>query len=275
MPRSTTLDQELNMHRRSSWLLASAFLLAACSKPADRGAATPGADTTTATAAPAAAGPMAILTVLYKNPKDPAAFERYYKATHVPLVVANKDVVGFVRADLTKFISTADGKKPTFYRQAELYFNSMDDLKKGMASEGFKKVADDLKNFATGGLTGMIATTTNAHESGSADAPAAIFTVIYKTPKDTAAFERYYADTHLPLVTANKDEIGFERAELTKFDSNLDGSPPSRYRQAELYFPSTEALKKGVATPGFKKVDDDLGKFASGGLDALVGVETK
>ena len=105
--------------------------------------------------------------------------------------------------------------------------------------------------------------------------PAAIVTVIYKTPKDTAAFERYYTDTHLPLVTANKDEIGFERAELTKFQSNLDGSPPARYRQAELYFPSAEALKKGLATPGFKKVADDLGKFASGGLDALVGVETK
>ena len=218
---------------------------------------------------------MAIVTVLYNPPKDTAAFEKYYRATHIPLVVANQKDIGFVRADLTKFTSTADGKKPAFYRQAELYFNSMDDLKKGTASEGFKKVADDLKNFATGGLTGMIATTTNAHESGSADAPAAIVTVIYKTPKDTAAFERYYADTHLPLVTANKNEIGFERAELTKFDSNLDGSPPSRYRQAELYFPSTEALKKGLATPGFKKVADDLGKFASGGLDALVGVETK
>ena len=80
---------------------------------------------------------------------------------------------------------------------------------------------------------------------------------------------------HLPLVTANQTEIGFDRAELTRFDSNLDGSPAARYRQAELYFPSIDALKKGIATPGFKKVADDLGKFATGGLDALVGVETK
>jgi uncharacterized protein (TIGR02118 family) len=262
------------MPRRSSWLLLPVVALAAaCGKGGDK-AATPGSDTMTA-AAPASEGSMAIVTVLYNPPKDTAAFEKYYRTTHIPLVVANQKNIGFVRADLTRFTSTADGKKPTFYRQAELYFNSMDDLKKGMASEGFKKVADDLKNFATGGLTGMIATTTNAHESSSAEAPAAIVTVIYKTPKDPAAFEKYYADTHLPLVTANKDEIGFERAELTKFDSNLDGSPPARYRQAELYFPSTEALKKGVATPGFKKVADDLGRFASGGLDALVGVETK
>jgi uncharacterized protein (TIGR02118 family) len=262
------------MPRRSSWLLVPAFVLAAsCNKGGDK-AATPGADTTAA-AAPTSTGQMAIVTVLYNPPKDTAAFEKYYRETHVPLVGANQKEIGFTRADLTKFTSTADGKKSPYYRQAELYFNSMDDLKKGIATEGFKKVADDLKNFATGGLTGMIASTTNTHESGSAGAPAAIVTVIYKAPKDTAAFERYYADTHLPLVVANQGEIGFERAELTKFQSNLDGSAPARYRQAELYFPSTEALKKGVATPGFKKVSDDLGKFATGGLDALVAVETK
>ncbi|MEA2714619.1 MAG: hypothetical protein QOK27_2580, partial [Gemmatimonadales bacterium] len=50
---------------------------------------------------------------------------------------------------------------------------------------------------------------------------------------------------------------------------------PARYRQAELYFPSMDALKKGVATPAFKGVADDLPKFATGGFDALVAVETK
>ena len=195
---------------------------AACSKAGTRERSH--AADTTAAAAPQPPGPMAIVTVLYNPPKDTAAFEKYYRETHVPLVVANQKEIGFTRADLTKFTSTADGKKPPFYRQAELYFNSMDDLKKGIATPGFKKVADDLKNFATGGLTGMIATATNTHESGSAEAPAAIVTVIYKTPKDTAAFEKYYAETHLPLVTASKDQIGFERAELTKFDANLDGS---------------------------------------------------
>jgi len=263
------------MRRRSSWLLVPAFAFAVgCGKSGDKGAGAPAADTTEA-AAPAPAGPEAIVTVLYNQPKNPAAFEKYYRTTHIPLVVANQKEIGFTRADLTKFTSTADGKKPTYYRQAELYFPSMDALKKGTATPGFQKVAGDLKKFATGGFTGMIATTTNPHEAGTAEAPAAIVTVIYKAPKDTAAFEKYYTDTHLPLVTTKKDEIGFERAELTKFDSNLDGSPPARYRQAELYFPSTAALKKGLATKGFKQVADDVGKFASGGHDALIGVETK
>jgi uncharacterized protein (TIGR02118 family) len=249
-------------------------MAAACGKTGDKGAEAPAADTTAA-AAPAPAGPEAIVTVLYNQPKDTAAFEKYYRTIHVPLVKANQDDIGFTRADLTRFTSKADGKKPPYYRQAELYFPSMDALKKGIATPGFQKVAGDLGNFATGGFTGMIAGTSNAHEAGTAEAPAAIVTVIYKAPKDTAAFEKYYADIHLPMVTANKGEIGFERAELTKFDANLDGSRPARYRQAELYFPSVEALQKGLATQGFKQVADDLGKFASGGFDALIGVETK
>jgi uncharacterized protein (TIGR02118 family) len=258
--------------RRSSWLFVPAFALAAaCNRTGDKASDTPAADTMTAGTP---AGPAAIVTVLYNAPKSAAAFEKYYKETHIPLVVANQDEIGFKRADLTKFESSLDGKKPAFYRQAELYFDSMDDLQKGVATPGFKKVADDLGNFATGGLIGMVATTTNEHEAGSGDA-GAIVTVIYKAPKDTAAFEKYYADTHIPLVVNSQQEIGFTRAELTRFNSNLDGSKPARYRQAELYFPSLAAAKKGLATPAFKKVGDDLANFASGGLDALVGVETK
>ena len=261
------------MRRRSSWLLLSAFALAACSKTGDRGAGAPAGDTTSA-AAPQEAGPMAILTVLYNAPKSSAAFEKYYSGTHLPLLFANQGEIGFVRADFTRFSSTADGKKPTFYRQAELYFKSIDDLKKGIATAGFKKVADDLPKFATGGITGMIGTASNDHGSASAGT-GAILTVLYKTPKDPAAFEKYYADTHLPLLDSNEKEIAFDKAEFTKFESNLDGSKPARYRQAELYFSSLDALKKGTATPGFKKVAADLPKFASGGFDALIGVETK
>jgi uncharacterized protein (TIGR02118 family) len=264
------------MRRPPSWMVIPAVVFAAaCTRSGDR--ARGGADTTAAdtTAAARPSGNMAVFTVLYHHPKDTAAFERYYRTTHLPLVMANQQEFGIIRADLTKFVSTADGKKPTYYRQGELYFKSMEDLRKGIATPAFKKVADDNAKFATGGLTGMIASATNTHESGELDSPAAILTVIYKTPKDSAAFEKYYSETHLPLVTSKKGEIGFERAELTRFVSNLDGSPPARYRQAELYFPSLDAVKKGIATPGFKQVADDLPRFASGGLDALIGVETR
>jgi uncharacterized protein (TIGR02118 family) len=255
------------MRRFPSWLVPSLALAAACSKPADKPAEAAAADTTAA-AAPAPAGPQAIVTVIYNTPKDTAAFEKYYSETHVPLVVSKQPEIGFTKAELTRFTSTLDGKKPTFYRQAELYFNSLDDAKKGMLTPGFKAVGDDLAKFATGGLLGMVAVETG--DKGAAACPALV-TVIYNSPKDTAAFESYYSATHVPLVGAGQQEIGFTRADLTKFASNLDGSAPAEYRQAELCFNSMDDLKKGTAAPAFKKVADDLPKFATGGLTALVG----
>jgi uncharacterized protein (TIGR02118 family) len=146
------------MRRSPMWLVPS-LVLAACSKPADKAAEAPPADTAAAAApaAPAAsAGPQAIVTVIYKQPKSPAAFEKYYSETHLPLVSSKQQEIGFTKAELTRFTSTLDGKKPTFYRQAELYFDDMDALKKGTATPAFKKVGDDLPKFATGGLTGLI-----------------------------------------------------------------------------------------------------------------------
>ena len=261
------------MRRLPSWWLVTSLALATASGKADDKADAP-ADAAPA-AEPAAAGPAAIVTVIYNTPKDTAAFEKYYRETHLPLVSANQQEIGFTRADLTRFSSNLDGSKPAYYRQAELYFPSMEAAKKGMATAGFKKVADDLANFASGGLTGLLAVETSEATEASTGEPMAIVTVIYKQPKDTAAFEKYYAETHVPLVGANQQEIGFTRAELTRFDSNLDGSAPPLYRQAELYFPSMEALKKGTATAGFKKVAGDLPNFATGGLDGLIAVETR
>lgn len=262
------------MRRLSSWRLVTSLALATACGTSDRPADAP-ADAAPSAEPAAPTGPAAIVTVIYNHPKDTAAFEKYYRDVHLPLVSANQQEIGFTRADLTKFTSNLDGKKPTYYRQAELYFPSLDAARKGMATPGFKKVGDDLANFATGGLTGLVAVETSEASEASGGEPIAIVTVIYKQPKDTAAFEQHYADTHVPLVAANQPEIGFTRAELTRFESNLDGSPPALYRQAELYFPSMDALKKGTATAGFKKVADDLANFATGGLDALIAVETR
>src|SRR5438552_6764184 len=143
------------MRRFPIWLVPSLALAAACNKPAEKPAEAPPADTAAA-AAPAPVVHQAIVTVIYKTPKSPKAFEKYYSATHLPLVSSKQQEIGFTKAELTKFTSTLDGKKPTFYRQAELYFDDLDALKKGIATPGFKSVGDDLAKFATGGLTGLI-----------------------------------------------------------------------------------------------------------------------
>lgn len=250
-------------------LLCVLPLVGACNQSADRQAGAPPTDTAVA-AAPAPSGPRAVVTVLYQTPTDSAAFEKYYRETHLPLVSGGQKEIGFTSAELTRFVSALDGKKPAFYRQAELYFASIDDARKGMATEAFKKVGDDFKNFDTHGLIGMLAV--EAGDPDNAPCPALV-TVIYNTPRDTAAFERYYSATHLPIVSAGKQEIEFVRADLTKFVSNLDGSAPAKYRQAELCFPSMDGLKKGTATPAFKKVGDDFPNFVTNGLTALIGVQ--
>jgi uncharacterized protein (TIGR02118 family) len=93
------------------------------------------------------------LVVLYNAPKDPAAFEQYYSTKHLPLLAAHAKEIGFTNGVLVKFAPGADGKAPAYYRKAELTFASMDDLKKGTSTPGFKLIADDIPKFATGGFT--------------------------------------------------------------------------------------------------------------------------
>jgi len=243
--------------------LSSLALLAACAKPD----AKPAQDTT----AQAPAAPMAFVTVIYNTPKDAGAFEKYYWDNHIPLVGTKQAEVGFVGAELTKFDATLDGKAPTYYRQAVLWFNNMADLQKGVATPGFKAIGDDLAKFATGGLIGMIGEQTSDPAALLSGDTVNFVTVLYNQPKDAAAFESYYSATHIPLVVKGAAEIAFSRAELTKFSSNLDRSPATFYRQAKLYFPTQAALKTGTATAAFGAVGGDLANFATGGLVALVG----
>jgi uncharacterized protein (TIGR02118 family) len=98
---------------------------------------------------------------------------------------------------------------------------------------------------------------------------AAHLVVLYNAPKDPAAFEKYYSETHLPILAKHAKEIGFTNGVLVKFAPNS-----AYYRKAELTFASMDALKKGTSTPGFKAVADDIPVFASGGFTVLTGEET-
>src|SRR2546430_15871751 len=98
--------------------------------------------------------------------------------------------------------------------------------------------------------------------------------VLYNQPKDTAAFEKYYAEKHVPLFAAHAQEIGVTRAELVKFAVTIDGKAPTLYREADIRFASRDALERGIATPGWKAVAADLANFATGGVTVLIGAKT-
>ena len=111
----------------------------------------------------------------------------------------------------------------------------------------------------------------------SAVAPAGVqwaVIVLYNQPKDTAAFEKYYAETHRPLFASHAQEIGVTRVELIRFSPSADGKPAPLYREADLRWDSKEARDKGMATAGFKAVAGDLPAFATGGFTVLLGVKT-
>lgn len=102
-------------------------------------------------------GPRAAVVVLYHHPEDPAAFERYYEETHVPLAARHVPEMGCTDVALSRFTRTLEGAKPPFYRKAELWFDSEEALRRGIATQGFREVADDLANFATGGVLVSVA----------------------------------------------------------------------------------------------------------------------
>ena len=98
--------------------------------------------------------------------------------------------------------------------------------------------------------------------------------VLYNRPKDTVAFEKYYAEKHVPLFASHAQEIGVTRVELVKFPATIDGQRPALYRMADLRWESRAALEKGIATAGFKAVAADLPTFATGGVTVLIGQKT-
>jgi uncharacterized protein (TIGR02118 family) len=93
------------------------------------------------------------LTVLYSHPEDPESFEKYYEETHLPLVAKAK---GVAKSELTRFLPNPDGSEAAYYRMAELYFNGPDKLQQTMDSPEGQAMADDLSNFASGGVTIMV-----------------------------------------------------------------------------------------------------------------------
>src|SRR5437763_9513788 len=131
--------------------LAALVLIAGCSKPAPQqqqsAAAPPGVQWT--------------LVVLYNQPKDTAAFEKYYAEKHLPLLAAHAPEIGATRAELVRFAPSPDGKPAPIYREADLRWDSKEARDKAMSSEGFKAVAGDIPNFATGGVTVLLGQKTN------------------------------------------------------------------------------------------------------------------
>ncbi len=93
-------------------------------------------------------------------------------------------------------------------------------------------------------------------------------TVLYGQPTDSAAFEDYYANNHIPIAAKM---TGHERLELTKFLNAADGEKPAYYRMAEFWYANIETMQQAMGSPEGQATAGDLANFATGGVTLLVG----
>ncbi len=99
---------------------------------------------------------MAKTIAMYKRPVDPAEFDRYYYATHVPLA---KRIPGLRKYEVTAGpVTTPAGASP-YHLVALLTVDSVAAINAALESAQGQATAADLPNFATGGVELFIADT--------------------------------------------------------------------------------------------------------------------
>ena len=90
------------------------------------------------------------LLVLYGQPEDPAAFDKYYREKHIPIARRMK---GLKKWTIGKVQGTPGCGPPPYYYVADLYMESREDFERLLASPEGQAAVADVPNYATGGVT--------------------------------------------------------------------------------------------------------------------------
>ena len=93
---------------------------------------------------------MVRLLVLYGHPKDPEAFDRYYRDVHIGIA---KRMKGLRRWSIGKSLGLPDGQPGPYYYVADLYMESREEFEALLASPEGQAAVADVPNYATGGVT--------------------------------------------------------------------------------------------------------------------------
>ena len=91
---------------------------------------------------------MARLVVMYRTPKDPALFDRYYFETHVPIA---KKIRGVRKYEVSQGPIATPGGPSGFHLVATLHFDNLAAIQAAFASPEGQAAAADVQTFATGG----------------------------------------------------------------------------------------------------------------------------
>jgi uncharacterized protein (TIGR02118 family) len=90
--------------------------------------------------------------------------------------------------------------------------------------------------------------------------------VTYKTPKDAAAFDKHYAETHIPLA---KKIPGLRKYQISRGPVATPAGPSGAHLIAILTFDSMAAIQAAFGTPEGQAAAADVAKFATGGADMM------
>src|SRR6202040_2033007 len=90
--------------------------------------------------------------------------------------------------------------------------------------------------------------------------------VLYKTPKDPAAFDRYYAETHIPLA---KKMPGLRKYQVSKGPVATPAGPSGIHLIATLTFDDMAAVGAAFGSAEGRATAADVPKFATGGADIM------
>lgn len=94
---------------------------------------------------------------------------------------------------------------------------------------------------------------------------------IYQQPADTAKFDAYYFNTHVPLA---KTLPGLRSYEVTRGDVMGMAGKHAAYLVATLAFDSMAAIGAAMASPQGQATAADLANFATAGVDVMMGDTT-
>jgi uncharacterized protein (TIGR02118 family) len=91
--------------------------------------------------------------------------------------------------------------------------------------------------------------------------------VMYKTPKDAAAFDQHYYATHVPIAQRIP---GVRKYEVSEGAVGSPGGASGVHLVAILHFDDMAAVGRAFSSPEGQAAVADVGKFATGGVDILM-----
>jgi uncharacterized protein (TIGR02118 family) len=91
--------------------------------------------------------------------------------------------------------------------------------------------------------------------------------VMYKTPKDTAAFDKHYFEKHVPIA---KKIPGLRKAEVNAGPVATPAGPSGYHLVALLHYDNMAAIQKAFASPEGQAAVADIPNFATGGAEIMM-----